>query len=124
VICDGVAAGPREYHAVLTSPRIIMYRIVWEYDVRPAEVAQFEQVYGSEGLWAKFFRNSPDYVSTELFRNVGTGHRFITLDCWRSRSAYESFRKTFAADYAHLDEWCERLVEHERTLGVTDDGKE
>jgi heme-degrading monooxygenase HmoA len=104
-----------------------MYRIVWEYDVRPAEVAQFEQVYGPEGLWAKFFRNSTDYVGTELFRNLGSGeaaHRYITLDRWRSRAAYEAFRKTFAADYAQLDEWCERLVEHERTLGVTDDGKE
>jgi len=101
-----------------------MYRIVWEYDVRPAEVAQFEQVYGPEGLWAKFFRNSEEYLGTELFRSVGSKHRYITLDKWRSRSAYETFRKNFAADYAHLDEWCERLVEHERTLGVTDDGKD
>ena len=52
------------------------------------------------------------------------GHRYITLDRWRSRAAYEVFRKTFAEDYSRLDEWCERLVEHERTLGVTDDGKD
>ncbi len=101
-----------------------MYRIVWEYDVRPPEVAQFEQVYGAEGLWAKFFRNSTDYLGTELFRSTAETNRFITVDRWRSRATYESFRKTYAADYAHLDEWCERLVEHERTLGVTDDGKD
>jgi len=101
-----------------------MYRIVWEYDVRPEQVAQFEQVYGTEGLWIKLFRNSADHVSTELFRSTDKANRFVTVDSWRSRAAYESFRKTYAADYAHLDEWCERIVEHERTLGVTDDGKE
>ena len=101
-----------------------MYRIVWEYDVRPEEVTQFEQVYGSDGLWVKFFHNSEDYLGTELFRSAVQPNRFITLDRWRSRVAYENFRKNYAADYAHLDDWCERLVEHERTLGVTDDGKD
>jgi hypothetical protein len=48
----------------------------------------------------------------------------VTVDSWRSRALYESFRKTHAAEYAHLDEWCERIVEHERTLGVTVDGKD
>jgi heme-degrading monooxygenase HmoA len=101
-----------------------MYRIVWEYDVRAKEVDQFEEVYGREGLWTKLFSNSPDYVGTELFRSSANSNRFITLDCWRSRATYESFRKNHAAEFAHLDEWCDRLVEHERTLGVTDDGKD
>ena len=100
-----------------------MYRIVWEYDARPEQLEQFEQVYGPDGLWAKFFRNSADYIGTELFRSVADPYRFTTLDVWRSRTAYEGFRKTYATEYAHLDQWCERLVEHERTLGVTDDGK-
>jgi quinol monooxygenase YgiN len=101
-----------------------MYRIVWEYDVKSEQVAQFEQVYGADGLWIKLFRNSADHVGTELYRSTAKPNRFVTVDSWRSRAAYESFRKTFAADYAHLDEWCERIVAHERTLGVTDDGKD
>jgi heme-degrading monooxygenase HmoA len=102
----------------------MMYRIVWEYDVRESEAAQFEEVYGQEGLWTKLFRNSADYVGTELFKSTVKPQRFITVDRWKSRVTYESFRKTFAAEFAHLDEWCERMVEHERTLGVSDDGKE
>ena len=101
-----------------------MYRIVWEYDVRPNEVDQFEQVYGADGIWAKFFRNSDEYVSTELYRALGGAHRYITVDQWRSRSAYEAFRKTYADEYAQIDEWCNRLIDHERTLGVSDDGKD
>jgi hypothetical protein len=102
----------------------LMYRIVWEYDVRPEQIEQFEQVYGPDGLWAKFFRNSGDYLGTELFRSLASAPRFITLDSWRSRAAYEHFRKAYSTDYAQLDQWCERLVAHERTLGVTDDGKD
>jgi hypothetical protein len=101
-----------------------MYRIVWEYDVKREQVAQFEQVYGPEGLWSRLFRNSADHVATELYRNIGKANRFVTVDSWRSRALYESFRKAHATEYAHLDEWCERIVEHERTLGVTDDGKD
>jgi heme-degrading monooxygenase HmoA len=101
-----------------------MYRIAWEYDVRPAQVAQFEQVYGSDGLWIKLFRNSVDHVDTELYRSITKANHFVTVDTWRSRAAYESFRKAHATEYAHLDEWCERIVERERTLGVTDDGKD
>lgn len=101
-----------------------MYRIVWEYDAKPEQLEQFENVYGPEGLWVKFFRKSADFLGTELFRCTNNPYRFVTLDEWRSRATYENFRKTYAAEYAQLDEFCERITLHERTLGVTDDGKE
>jgi quinol monooxygenase YgiN len=100
-----------------------MYRLVWEFEAKPEALAEFEDVYGPEGRWVSFFRQSPDYVASELFVSVTHPHRFVTVDTWRSRSTYESFRKTHAQEYAALDEWCERLTAHERTLGVTDDGR-
>lgn len=101
-----------------------MYRIVWEYFVKEDSKTEFEDVYGPQGEWAVFFRRSPDYLGTELFRSTTETNRFITLDLWRSRVAYEQFRKAQADDYAALDESCERLIERERTLGVTDDGRD
>lgn len=101
-----------------------MYRIVWEFTARPEQVSEFEDVYGPQGKWAVFFRGSPDYFGTELFRSTTDPHRFVTLDTWRSRVAYEQFRKIHADEFAALDEWCESLIQHERTLGVTDDGRE
>ncbi len=100
-----------------------MYRIVWEYDAEPGRLEDFEQVYGPSGKWVQFFRRSPDYLGTELFRSAASAERFITLDTWRTRAAYESFRKTHAEEYAQLDEWCRALMHHERTLGTVDDGK-
>jgi hypothetical protein len=100
-----------------------MYRIVWEYDAEPEHLKEFELVYGPTGKWVEFFRRSPDYVSTELFHSAEVPTRFITLDLWRSRAAYESFRKAYSEEYAQLDEWCGRLTAHERALGTVDDGK-
>lgn len=100
-----------------------MYRLVWELDAKPERVTEFESVYSPEGRWATFFKLSPDYVGTELYRNTASAHRFVLVDRWRSRAAYEAFRKNNAAEYATLDEWCRQLLDHERMLGVTDDGK-
>jgi len=100
-----------------------MYRLVWEFDAKPERVDDFEKVYSLDGRWTTFFKLSPDYLGTELYKHTGHKHKFIAVDVWRSRIAYEAFRKSNAAEYATLDEWCRQLLDHERMLGVTDDGK-
>ena len=101
-----------------------MYRLVWEFDAKPERVADFEKVYAIDGRWATFFKQSPDYLGTELYKNVTNPTRFVAVDTWRSRVAYEAFRKTKSADYSKLDDWCRQLLAHERMLGSTDDGRE
>jgi hypothetical protein len=101
-----------------------MFRIVWEFDAEPERLQEFELVYGPSGKWTDFFRRSPDYVGTELFRSTDSPARFITLDTWRTRAGYETFRKTHAEEYSQLDEWCKRVTAHERALGMVDDGKQ
>ena len=100
-----------------------MYRLVWEFDVKPVKVAEFEKIYSPEGRWSVFFNLSPDYMGTQLYRNTQDENRFVAVDQWRSRTAYETFRKANAAEYSTLDEWCRQLLSHERMLGVTDDGR-
>jgi heme-degrading monooxygenase HmoA len=100
-----------------------MYRIVWEYEARPESVEEFERVYGPHGRWAEFFGGSEAYLGMDLFRSTTKATRFITVDRWKSRVDYETFRRTYAGEYAALDEWCERLTLRERTLGMSDDGK-
>jgi heme-degrading monooxygenase HmoA len=101
-----------------------MYRIVWQYEVRPERLAEFEQVYGPEGEWVQFFRSSPDFVGTELYRSTANRMQFATVDVWRSRPAYESFRKANSERYGKLDEWCSQFTAHERALGMSDDGRD
>ena len=41
-----------------------MIALVFSYDVH--DVEQFEDVYGPEGEWARFFRGGCGYIGTEL----------------------------------------------------------
>jgi len=89
----------------------------WEYVVRPACVAEFERIYGSEGEWVRLFRKAQGFRSTELHRDRTQPTRFLTLDFWDSREALDRFRKAFADEYGALDARCESLTEREREIG-------
>ena len=93
-----------------------MYIIVWEFVVPPEQVRAFEAAYGPAGAWVALFRRSPAYLGTDLLGD-GTG-RYLTLDRWRDRPSYESFRRAAAADYAALDAAGEALTASERELGT------
>ena len=66
-----------------------MLALVFSYDVR--DVAEFERVYGPDGEWAQFFRGGRGYVGTELLRDVETPGRYLVIDRWESRQAYDAF---------------------------------
>ncbi|MBA3893612.1 MAG: hypothetical protein H0X69_07935 [Gemmatimonadales bacterium] len=44
-----------------------MYHIVWEYEIRPDRLAEFEALYGAAGAWSDLFRLAEGYRGTELF---------------------------------------------------------
>jgi quinol monooxygenase YgiN len=90
-----------------------MYRIVWQFDAHADRVGEFERVYGMEGPWAMLFRSGEGYLGTELFRSTADPNRFLTVDRWTSRAAYDAFRATRHQDYAVLDSDCARLTRAE-----------
>jgi len=94
------------------------YAVVWEFWVRPGSESQFEEVYGSEGEWSRFFRTGPGYVGTELMRDQNNHRRYLTIDFWRSPEDYESFRQQQAAEYQRIDQKSEQMTEHEREFGA------
>jgi len=98
-----------------------MYRIVWEFEPDPARVVEFERDYGSEGAWASLFRRGAGYLGTELFRSATDPGRYLTVDRWTSRAAYDAFRGTFGADYAALDAQCEAWTRTERLVAAAEE---
>lgn len=94
------------------------YLIIWEFQVRPGMEQKFEQDYGENGLWARFFRHGAGYVRTELVRDLEQPRRYVTLDFWISRAAYSEFRSEHAAQYKAIDEKCEAMTESEKELGT------
>ena len=93
------------------------YLAIWEFEIKSESRAQFEEIYGPDGAWARLFRRSPDYGGTALVRDLDRPGRYLTLDRWTSREALQHFKQDHHAAYTALDEQCESLTERELFLG-------
>lgn len=98
-----------------------MYTIIWRFEVLPAAIASFEAMYGPEGEWVRLFRAGRGYLGTELFQHTVDETRFVTVDRWESREAFETFRARNVHAYAELDARCERFTSSETLLGETEE---
>jgi heme-degrading monooxygenase HmoA len=94
-----------------------MFCYLYEYRVRTGEETRFEAAYGPEGPWVALFRRSPDYLGTEIGRDVADPRRYFTIDRWTSRAACLAFRESVRAEFDRIDRECELLTESERSLG-------
>lgn len=94
-----------------------MFVRVWEFRPRQGLEGAFRQVYGPAGAWVQLFRRAPGFLGTDL---IGTraGDRYLTLDRWRERSAWDAFLRTWPDEYAELDRECEPLVEIDREVAL------
>lgn len=90
---------------------------VWEFQVIADKRRAFERVYGPTGDWAKLFRRGEGYIRTELVRDRDVPGRYLTLDFWTSRLAYQKFRRQNLANYKAIDKRCEAMTQSERCLG-------
>jgi heme-degrading monooxygenase HmoA len=51
----------------------------------------FEKAYGPEGDWAQFFGTGAGFIGTELLRDVESAGRYVVVDRWETREAYNAF---------------------------------
>ena len=99
-------------------PRESAHVLVWEFAPAAGREAEFERAYGPDGDWARFFRRDPRYLGTELLR--GAAGRYLTLDRWRSRGAFEDFKARHGEEYAAIDRRMEALTSRESAIGAFD----
>ena len=93
------------------------YAIIWEFRVRPEFQSQFEQVYGPGGDWVQLFRSGEGYLRTELMCDYDIPCRYVTIDYWRSRRAYDAFRRQYGFEYSRIDKRCEGMTQSETEVG-------
>lgn len=94
-----------------------MYVIIWEFQTGPGYEDPFERAYGPQGEWAALFRRGEGYQGTELLRDMNNPRRYMTIDRWQSREAYEAFQRQWSDEYQALDQQCAALTEHEALAG-------
>jgi heme-degrading monooxygenase HmoA len=91
--------------------------IVFEYRVSERQRPAFERTYGSDGDWARFFREDPAYRGSELWALTGAPGRYIVVDRWDSAEAYHAFRDRHRAEYERRSAETASLYETERVIG-------
>jgi len=94
-----------------------MHVSLWEFQVKAGSEAEFERTYGPQGEWVGFFKKGEGYVGTELLHNAGKKGRYITVDRWTSKAAFESFQKKNLNEYRDIDKRCKALTRVELHLG-------
>jgi heme-degrading monooxygenase HmoA len=96
----------------------LVYVIVWGFRPKAGREREFETAYGSNGVWAKFFKSGVGYIGTILHHDVEHVDRYMTIDYWVSQEAYESFRNEHKREYEEVDRQMEALTEHELRIGA------
>lgn len=91
---------------------------VWQYQVRAEVEAEFVRHYGPDGAWARLFRRVPGYLGTELLHDVDEPVRYVTVDRWADRAAFDAFIAQLRDEYEKLDRECARLTVAEAHLGA------
>jgi heme-degrading monooxygenase HmoA len=94
------------------------YVVVWEFRPRAGAETRFEEVYGPRGIWARLFATDEAFVATELNRDLKDCGRYLTLDFWRSKQAYDAFRAKHASEYEVIDRECEALTAEQKSVGA------
>jgi heme-degrading monooxygenase HmoA len=97
-----------------------MHGLVYEYQVDPAHVAGFEEVYGPDGQWARFFRGAAGYLGTELLRDLMRPGRYLVIDRWVSAEAAAGFLAERAKEYERRSRDTAHLYLREVRLGDFD----
>lgn len=93
------------------------FAYVWAYIVKHEYQNAFEKAYGPDGDWVLLFKKSNNYIATELHRDIHTPNRFITIDYWTSKEAFDNFRKEFNKEFNSLDNRFEALTLTENHIG-------
>ncbi len=93
------------------------FTAVWEFRVSGQKLRAFEKAYGPNGDWTRLFSRGDGYIRTELIRDPKTTGRYVSLDFWRSRQAFERFKKQNLAAYKALDKKCNSLTKSEGLIG-------
>jgi hypothetical protein len=97
-----------------------MNDIIWEFRTQPGKEAEFEEAYGTNGLWSQLFKKSADYLGTTLLLDRQENGRYLTVDRWREAGAFARFKLENLEAYEKIDKKCEGLVTSEILIGTFD----
>ena len=93
------------------------YVYIWQFEAIEGKETEFEDVYGSVGAWVKLFQRDSNYLQTMLIRDIQIKGRYLTVDIWKNRESFNSFKESFKSEFEALDKQCESLTTVETKIG-------
>ncbi|MFZ1809119.1 MAG: antibiotic biosynthesis monooxygenase [Cyclobacteriaceae bacterium] len=94
-----------------------VFTYVWEYCVKPEHQDAFEHAYGPHGDWIQLFKKGMGHVATELHQDINNTNRFVTVDYWISKEAFDNFKIQFHEEFKALDKRFEVYTISEKHIG-------
>lgn len=101
---------------LMVNPNDVYVRI-WEFQAQPGKEDEFERIYGPDGEWVDLFRKSEYFLRTDLYRDIETDGRYVTVDYFASQPGFQAFLREFREEYDALDRRCEAVCASEKRMG-------
>lgn len=95
-----------------------MIAIVWQFDVKPGRVSDFERFYGADGDWTAVNRHSRSYLGTSFLRDQNEDARYLVIEYWSEMLVYEQHRSFGGDERAKLEALRAELVEAVEPMGI------
>jgi heme-degrading monooxygenase HmoA len=93
---------------------------VWLFRPKTGHEDEFAALYGEEGEWTRLFRLGHGYLGTDVQRIAKEPPEYRTVDRWKSREAWNAFRRQHASLYEELDRQGERVTDMEQLVEELD----
>ena len=91
---------------------------VWTYRVDPAQRQAFEEAYGPNGVWNRFFSQSPGYIRTDLLADAADPDRFSTIDYFKDANARAELVAAQKDEFDAIDQRWENATIEETFIGM------
>src|SRR5436305_15326334 len=87
------------------------------FEAKAGAEEDFVRAYRPDGDWAQLFRRSggESFLDSQLARDIEIARRFVTIDRWASRAAFDAFKAAAKPEYDALDARCRQLTRSERS---------
>lgn len=95
-----------------------MIAVVWQFEVKKARQAEFEEMYGADGAWTTMNRLTRSYLGTSFMRDQSRPSRYLMVEYWSEMVVYEQHRAYQSEAIASLEAQRAALVESAEPLGV------
>ena len=95
-----------------------MIAIVWQFDIKPGQEAEFEKFYGANGEWTALNRKSRSYLGSSFLRDQSRKERYLMVEYWSEMLVYEQHKSHRSVEILELEARRNALVAAIEPLGV------